>query len=270
MTASAEYQRRAARNPRIPADPDSLRALARRLVDGESWHTIAREHDTIAARVHEQIRDKVQTHVLAIVEAEQPLTSGRQHGTKAAYAIDCCRCEACRYSVVVYERERSRKHRRGLVPYIDAQPVRDHLAHLSEEGIGWQRAARLAGVHNGVVWKIIYGDSSRGMAPSKRVRRRTAEKLLAVRPTLDNVADGAYIDADVTWARIRYLLDQGATKAWIARQIGQHSGALQLGRRKVSAGNAKAVRDLYEAVMTGRVEVEGRRSRWEAREDEAA
>ena len=266
---TTEYQRRANRRVVLPTDPHSLRQLARRLVDGTSWHTLAAEHGTIAARMHDQVREAVQPHVLALVEAEQPLPSHRRHGTKAAYVVDGCRCEACRYSLVVYERQRTLKQRRGLVPYVDADPIRAHLAWLSAEGIGWQRAARLAGVHNSVVHKIIYGDPSRAMAPSHRVRRRTAEKILAVQPTLDVIADGAYIPADATWALIGWLLDKGATKAWIARQIGQTGGGLQLGRRQVTGANAKAIRRLVDDVRLGHVAIEGRRSRWDSREDAA-
>jgi hypothetical protein len=269
-TSSADYQRRATRTPDIPTDPTYLPTLARRLVDGDAWHDIALEHDTIVARLHEQVRDAVQPHILAIVQAEQPLPSHRRHGTRAAYVVDRCRCEACRYAIVVYERARERKTRRGLVPYVDAQPVRGHLAMLSTEGIGWKRAARLAGVHTSVVHKIIYGAPDRNMGPSQRVRRRTAAAILTVKPTLDVIADGAYIPADATWALINWLLDKGATKAWIGRQIGQHGGALQLGRAQVTGANAKAIRRLVDDVRAGRVQIEGRRSRWDTREDKAA
>lgn len=260
---TAEYQRRANRRVRIPDDPGSLARLARRLVDGESWHDLAREYGTIAARMQAQVREAVQPYCLALVEAEQPTGNHRRHGTRAMYYVGRCRCEPCRYACVTYERSRTRRHRRGLVPYVDADPVRAHLAWLSEEGIGWQRASRLAGLHNSVVWKLIYGCPSRGMGPSRRVRRSTAEAILAVQPTLDVIADGAYIPGEATWALVNWLLDKGASKTWIATQIaGRPTRALQLGRERVSGANAKAVRRLVNDVVAGRVQVQGKQSRW--------
>lgn len=70
--------------------------------------------------------------------------TGRGHGTNARYVVDRCRCDDCRQANRTYERDRARKHRKGLVPYIPADPVRTHLRGLLPSGNrlpdGWKRA----------------------------------------------------------------------------------------------------------------------------------
>lgn len=172
----------------------------------------------------------------------------RAHGTHACYvwgpgpgAGEGCRCEPCRDAAAAYERERKR---RVAPPYVAAGPVRRHLRWLSENGVGWKRAARTAGVPESTVWKLLYGDPQRGQKPSKRVRPATRDKLLAVRP--GDAADGAYVDATRTWEHIDTLLSRGWTKAAISRAIGQGGRALQLGRRQVTARHARAIAALLD------------------------
>ncbi len=83
-----------------------------------------------------------------------------------------------------------------------------------------------------------------GRGPSKRVRPATADKLLTVTGTMQ--AGGARVPAGPTWKIIATLLDRGWTKAAISRAIGQDGRALQLSRRSVTAGNARAVKALLD------------------------
>ena len=39
-------------------------------------------------------------------------------------------------------------------PYVDAQPVRDHINTLRAQGMGWKRVAEVANVEPSVLWKI--------------------------------------------------------------------------------------------------------------------
>lgn len=184
--------------------------------------------------------------------------TGRGHGTNARYVVDRCRCDDCRQANRTYERDRARKHRKGLVPYIPADPVRTHLRGLMADGMGPVQIAKISGVAHGVIAKILYGDYAR--APSHGVRRRTAQRLMAVTATLDNLADGARVDALPTRGRIAHLVEMGTTKVWIASQIaGEPRKGMQICRGEtVSVATARRVRDLHMAVLSGDVVPEGR------------
>ena len=69
-----------------------------------------------------------------------------RHGTVAGYAAGC-NCFSCRVAKSQWKNQRHRRISYGTwQPWVDAQPVRDHLHRLREAGIGWERAADLAGI----------------------------------------------------------------------------------------------------------------------------
>ncbi len=173
------------------------------------------------------------------------------HGDYLRYVIDKCRCDACREA----NNERSRAIDRLKAygqwePYIDAQPVREHLALLSSYGIGWQRAARIAGVPIGSVTKILYG--SPGRAPSRRVRPHTASRILSVRPSLDLVADAAAVDGTGTTRRLQSLMALGFPQEFLASRLGVAATNLSKTRRagRVRAATARAVGVLFEELRS--------------------
>lgn len=170
----------------------------------------------------------------------------RPHG-RTKYVVERCRCDVCRAGAREYERHRQRQRAYGRHAYVDATPVREHVQHLQAEGMGWKRIARAAGLGESVVWKLLYGDPTRNMAPSKRVRPTTAEKLLSV--TLD-LANGVRVPAGPTWLRIHGLIALGYSKSWIARQLGSNTPALQLSGESVLKVHADAVERLAEQYAT--------------------
>jgi hypothetical protein len=127
----------------------------------------------------------------------------------------------------------------------DAQPVRDHIANLAEAGIGWMRAAELAGLPTATVSYWLYG--SHGQPPAKDVTVDLAAKMLAVRPTLDNAADGARIEATGTRRRLQALVSNGWPMKHLARLLGiSGSNSPRLIRQTmIEAATARAVRDLF-------------------------
>ncbi|WP_157965257.1 helix-turn-helix domain-containing protein [Euzebya rosea] len=248
LAAKAAHLRRARNRAPIRTDPAFLAGLARRLVDGESWEAIAIEMGRSRGHLQDRVRQLVQPWCLQLIEAEQPSTSHRAHGTYVKSVQDDCRCECCRYANVVYERDRQLRHRRGTHDLVDADPVRARLAELAADGIGLKQVARLSGVSHGALSKLVHGQS--GRPPSRRCRTATAERIMAVTASLDDLADGALVDATITHARIADLLAAGATRPWIASRIaGRPVPSLQLGRSTVTARNARAVRDLHTAVV---------------------
>lgn len=173
------------------------------------------------------------------------------HGTNLAYKCDRCRCRPCRDAAAEYERHRSRMKAYGRwEPYVDAQPAREHVKLLSEQGMGWKRVAEKAGIQSSTVWKLMYGDPRRKtpLAPSKRVRRQTADKILAVELDL---ADAANVDATGTRRRLQALVAIGWSQTRLADQLGWNVGninSLILGRYcpRVQHDTEVRVRALYD------------------------
>lgn len=178
----------------------------------------------------------------------------RDHGTKACYVYGPeggdtsrgCRCEACLQASREEKNQRSRLVAYGRwQPYVDAGPAREHLKMLMENGIGWKRAAVLAGVPNGAVTQLLYGGSG-NRPPSRRIRPATEAAILAVRPSLDLMADLAGTDATGTRRRVQALAVTGWSQAELGARLRMKPGTFSAAvrRDRVSAAFARAVRDL--------------------------
>jgi hypothetical protein len=145
----------------------------------------------------------------------------RAHG-RTKYVVEKCRCPVCRKGARDYERERLRHLAQvswgaAQPRLVDAQPARDHLAVLAAAGIGYKRAAQLAGVSVTVCARLAGYHDSR---PANRVRPSTLAKLLAVQPVPRNANPGAYVDATGTGRKVRALVAIGWSQAEIGRRIG--------------------------------------------------
>lgn len=135
-------------------------------------------------------------------------------------------------------------------PYVDATRAREHVQKLLAANMGPVQVAKVSGVPHGAISKLLYGDYGRGMAPSKRIRRETEAKLLAVEATIDTLADAALMPALGTQRRIQALNALGWPLSHIARRISIHRSNLNkmLQAEHVQAGTARRVRDLYDAL----------------------
>lgn len=170
------------------------------------------------------------------------------HGTLTGYKIRACRCEHCTGAQTRYNARRARLIAYGQwQPFVDAAPVRDHVRAIQEQGLGWKRVAALAGVSPSTISKILYGDTGRGMAPSKRVRPETAAAILAVRADLDTLSVAVSIDAVGTQRRMQALAALGWSLSEQARRLGRTVAnyAQILKRDRVSVRTARDVRALY-------------------------
>lgn len=180
----------------------------------------------------------------------------RLHGTCTRYRLGPaedgrpggCRCRPCRDAAAA-----SSRNRRRLIAYgrwepllVDAGPARKHAEALSAYGIGRERVAKAAGVSNGLLENLLYGHG--GKPPAQKVRRDTAAKILAVRPSLDLLAAKVSVDAAGTRRRLQALMAAGWGRGELARRLGAERTNLGklLRRDRVSAGTARAVRALYE------------------------
>lgn len=174
--------------------------------------------------------------------------STRDHGTYAKYKLDGCRCQPCRDDETRYRANRARAIAYGTWhPYVDAEPVRQHIHTLAQFGIGWMRLARIANVPRGTVSKLLYGDSNRGMGPSKRILPKNAAALLAVEPTLDNLAGRAPVDGTGTRRRLQALVAAGWPQTRIAARIGISNFTKTMhGDQPVRVTTARAAVALYD------------------------
>lgn len=164
----------------------------------------------------------------------------------AGYTIDRCRCPACGKA----QRDYCNRRNRLLAydqwePYVDAGPARRHVRGLMEAGVGWQHIARMTGVANGAVSRLLYGDQQR--PPSRRIRPVTAAKLLALELDLGTFADGAQIDATRTRRQIQGLVAIGWTLTEQSSRVGWSVSNYQKlsTARLVVAGTARAVDDMH-------------------------
>jgi len=178
----------------------------------------------------------------------------REHGTKACYVYGPegrdtsrgCRCGACSQANRDEKNQRSRLIAYGRwQPYVPAGPAREHLKMLMRNGIGWKRAAEVAGVPNGTVSHLLYG-GPKDRPPSRRIRPETEKAILSVRPSLDLMADLAWTDATGTRRRVRGLAVLGWSQPVLAARLGMkpENFTAAVRRRRVSAVFARAVRDL--------------------------
>lgn len=172
-----------------------------------------------------------------------------QHGTRQAYVCDKCRCRPCRDAAAAYSREVARAKLYGRWDgWVDAQTVRDHVAALQAAGMGWKRAAEVAGLSSSSLYAVLYGRSDRrGGKPSLTVRRDIADKILAVQVDL---ADGACVPITGTRLRLRALVALGWSQAKLGRRLGITERNFTplvsaRGRSQVTVATAKKVTALY-------------------------
>lgn len=185
----------------------------------------------------------------------------REHGTHAKYAVDRCRCDPCRLAQREYNRRRYRAIARPdghWCPYVDAEPVREHIQWLASCGIGLKSLAKLAGVPHGTLSKLVYGDAARNMAPSRRVRPHTARRIMAVMP--HHAAGAQRVPAGPTWRLLNELIALGWSRAELARRLGHQGPGLQIRKDRVFASTARQVEQLHAELS--RVRVIPKKTRW--------
>src|SRR5436305_6578807 len=103
-----------------------------------------------------------------------------RHGTRPAYVKDRCRCTDCTAANTAASRTATRERIYGRWhPYVDAGPVREHIAALRTAGIGVERIGQLAGLSVSHVRQLA--EHGRGdAAPTRRVRPSTAARVLGI------------------------------------------------------------------------------------------
>lgn len=173
-----------------------------------------------------------------------------EHGTQLAYVRDRCRGDACRAANTARERVRTRAKLYGRYDgLVDAEPVRERIRRLSEQGVGLKQITRLSGVSGGVLTKLVYGQrraDGTHRPPSRRCTPRVRDRILAV--PLDALAGGALVDGTGTRRRLRALVAVGWSKSKLARLLGMAPSNFGKTMRaeRVVASTRDAVRALYD------------------------
>lgn len=131
-------------------------------------------------------------------------------------------------------------------PFVDAGPARAHVHALGGAGVGWKRAAALAGVSTGAMSKLLYGGPG-NRAPTRRIRPQTATAILAVRADTRNLGGSALVGATGTHRRLQALVAIGWSQAKLAARLGMTPANLgaMMRRAQVTASTARAAAAVY-------------------------
>jgi hypothetical protein len=176
--------------------------------------------------------------------------SPHAHGTRAAYVSDRCGCTRCRAANRAADEHRTAAIAVGRWdPYAAAQPVREHLEHLRQQGLGIERIAQLSNVSKGTVRRLLSYPLD-PEAPPHRTRAVTARRLLALTLATANGSPRRLVAADATRERIDALTAAGHSLTELARRIGKTPESLRrsLSRRSVTVQTAMSVEALYESL----------------------
>lgn len=261
----------------VCAKADSVRRATRRHRCARCGHTAVYENAGAAEARYwfgKHSCQKVERRMLAAALAEarealidrtpQPClhkVANHQHGTRACYCLDKCRCIPCSKANSAAENERTRLKAYGRYnKYVPAEFVRDHLTELKNYGIGLKQVSKLSGVSNGSLTKIWYGkyaDTGRGAerrhgegelerGPSRRVLRATAEKIFAVEAVPANLGAARPDHERTPTARLhlRGLVALGWSQSKLASRLGMQPG--NFGR--TIGGDQPMRRDTVDAI----------------------
>lgn len=148
----------------------------------------------------------------------QHLRANHQHGTRASYVHDRCRCFDCMYANADYETLRSRKKAYGVVTHVPAGPARDHIRNLMEQGMGLRSIVATGVISRGGLTKLIYGkrDAHGVLHPTNRIEKARADAILALEFAL---ADGALVPALGATRRLQALHALGWSQRLLAQQL---------------------------------------------------
>lgn len=185
--------------------------------------------------------------------------ANHQHGTRACYVLDRCRCTPCATANAAAENERNRLKAYGRYHrYVDAYPLRLHVEELREAGMGLKTIAVRSGVSHGALWKLMYGkrQPDGSQTPSRRILRETAEKLYALDSawsTSLRLADGAVLDQQRSAAvsrRLQALVALGWSMSELGRRLGLRHPAnvipIVRGERRLTVATTSKADALFE------------------------
>jgi hypothetical protein len=154
-----------------------------------------------------------------------------------------CKCFKCRRSNSDYERIRKAARLAGdWNGIVDAGPARAHLLKLARAGVGRRAVGAVTDISDSILHEIRH-------RRRPRIRARTERKILAVTAAAAR-SDRAKVPAAMAWLLIGRLLEEGFTKAGLAKRLGYKSPALQLRRDRITARNEQRIIALHRKLTT--------------------
>lgn len=186
------------------------------------------------------------------------------HGSLSRGRHHHCNCPPCRARALAYYHHRTRMIAYGRwQPFVDAEPVREHVQMLRSYGLGVARIRVLSNTSSSMT-RLLYG--MHGSPPSKKLRTATADRILAVRPVLDLVSPNALVDGTGTRRRLRALMAMGWPQIEMAQRSGLERNTVSEQVRAVTlttfASTARTVRDLYDELWDVNPTARGVEERW--------
>lgn len=235
-------------------------AFAKRADYGKKIHSCDRHLEKAASA--ERRRDRL----AAVDRTPKPCqhkVAEHVHGTHPCYVLDACRCLPCSAANAAYEGNRARQNAYGRSDYIDAEPSREHIRGLMDQGMGLKRIVAVTDLSQGMLWKLLYGkkraDGTR--VPTVRVRKATEARILAI--TLD-LAEGARIDSTGSRRRIQALVCLGYSIRNLGERLGIQSSNMHSAvhdRGLITVRTATAITALYDELSMTPNEPAGRYDR---------
>ena len=168
-----------------------------------------------------------------------------EHGTLSGYAHYRCRCPECCEASRVYNNRRYRLKAYGRWPErTPAGPVREHVLDLMAQGMSCEQIADAAGVSSARVSYAAYGRSG---VPARSLDPGDAERMLAVRMTVDRLYRASSVGAT---RRLQALVAIGYPVRRLARLSGLVEGVLHrvLAGRPANRESRARIRTLYETL----------------------
>lgn len=171
-----------------------------------------------------------------------------EHGTRAAYVRDECRCPGCTAANTAKWRAAARAQMYGdPSPYVDATKAREHIQALRRDGVGVDQIAKL--VHTTATHVREIEQSTRRSherPPITQIRADLADRILA----LSSTARSAHsrIEATGTRRRLQALVAVGWPLPQLAARLGRKPCRLLrlLTVATVNVHTVQQVSDLYD------------------------
>lgn len=154
---------------------------------------------------------------------DQTCPVDHKHGATAnCYTSHGCRCRGCRAgrAAATNQWRKQKAYGRWVPPYVAAEPVRQHVAHLRAFGMGCVRIAEVAGVSTNAIQALVFGRKDLPGVPTVKISRDSAEKLLAVKAEISNMRPSALVPARGVQRRLQALAARGWSLTETARLLG--------------------------------------------------
>lgn len=131
-------------------------------------------------------------------------------------------------------------------PFVAAEPVRAHLRKVQATGMPLLVVGDRTGLTETALRYVLWGDVQHG--PGERVRRETAEVVLAYWPKMGDFPDNARIDPTGTRRRVEALETLGFGRLSMADRVGMPKASFSRALRadRVTAQVARSVMAVYD------------------------